>query len=184
MNVNEIIAVNLQDLRLSQNKSLGQLAEETRLSKAVLSNIEKGKANPTINTIWKIAEALHVPYSALLELRETAVHKVAESDLVMQCDEQGHYRIGCYYSSTPERDFECFLLAFDPGVKHVTEGHTEHSHEYIFVREGKLKIEVAGKVFFLQTGDSLTFDATLRHTYANEGEAVCEALCINHYPRG
>lgn len=184
MNVNEIIAVNLQDIRLSQNKSLGQLAEETGLSKAVLSNIEKGKANPTINTIWKIAEALHVPYSALLELREASAHKVALSDLVMQSDEQGHYRIGCYYPSTPQRDFECFLLAFDPKVTHVTEGHTEHSHEYIFVREGKLKIEVAGKVFFLQTGDSLTFDATLRHTYANEGEAVCEALCINHYPRG
>ncbi|WP_432646073.1 helix-turn-helix domain-containing protein [Mitsuokella sp.] len=184
MNVNEIIAVNLQDLRLRQNKSLGQLAEETGLSKAVLSNIEKGRANPTINTIWKIAEALHVPYSALLEPRQAAAHKIAQSDLVMQSDEQGHYRIGCYYPSTPERDFECFLLAFDPGVTHVTEGHTEHSHEYIFVREGKLKLEVAGQFFYLQTGDSLTFDATLRHIYTNEGEGISEALCINHYPRG
>ena len=183
MNVNAIIAENLQNIRLQQNKSLGQLAEQTGLSKAVLSNIEKGNANPTINTIWKIAEALHAPYSALLEQRPSVVRKVAYEDLVMQADENGHYRIGCYYPTAPQRDFECFLLSFDPHVSHTTEGHTEHSHEYIFVRRGKLKLEVAGQSFLLKTGDSLTFDATVRHTYINESDAVSEALCINHYPR-
>lgn len=180
--INAIIAVNLQNLRLQQNKSIGQLADLTGLSKAILSNIEKGKSNPTINTIWKIAEALHVPYSALLEPRRAAAEHITYQELVPQVDEAGNYRISCYYPSTPGRDFECFLLSFAPHAAHTTEGHAEHSEEYLFIHQGTLRLEVGGQSFVLATGDSLHFDATLRHTYRNDQELPCEALCINHYP--
>ncbi|MFQ9703991.1 MAG: helix-turn-helix domain-containing protein [Enterocloster clostridioformis] len=33
----------------------------------MLSDIEKGNSNPTINTLWKIANGLNVPYTRLME---------------------------------------------------------------------------------------------------------------------
>ena len=39
----------------------------SKISKAMLSDIEKGNSNPTINTIWKIANGLNVPYTKLME---------------------------------------------------------------------------------------------------------------------
>ena len=63
MELGKIIAFNLKRLRMERNLSQGQLAKEAGISKAMLSDIEKGGSNPTINTIWKIANGLNVPYT-------------------------------------------------------------------------------------------------------------------------
>ena len=67
MSINTVIAKNLNRLRNERNLSLGQLAELSGVSKVMLSQIEKGDSNPTVNTIWKIASGLNVPYTAILE---------------------------------------------------------------------------------------------------------------------
>lgn len=182
MDINELIGYNLQNLRSRQNLSIGKLAELTGLSKAVISQIEKGNANPTINTIWKLASALHVPYSAILEPENVTARKVAAADLVPQTDEDGHYRISCYFPSTPERRFELFLLEFDPEIRHITEGQTEHSEEYLVVRKGRISLEVGGETFLLEEGDSLGFDASERHIYKNLENGISQVICINYYP--
>lgn len=56
MSINTVIAKNLNRLRNERNLSLGQLAELSGVSKVMLSQIEKGDSNPTVNTIWKIAK--------------------------------------------------------------------------------------------------------------------------------
>lgn len=183
MDINELIGQNLQELRAKQNMSIGQLAEQTGLSKAVISQIEKGNANPTINTIWKLAGALHVPYSAILEQKNSEATKVEAKNLVPQNDEDGHYRISCYFSSDEKRDFELFLLEFDPKTSHVTEGHVENSQEYVVVKKGALSIEVAGKEYSLKEGDALFFDASARHVYKNISRGTTQAFCINYYPK-
>ena len=58
---------NLKQLRRERGLTLGQLAALAGLSKAMLSDMEKGGANPTVNTIWKLANGLKVPYTRLLE---------------------------------------------------------------------------------------------------------------------
>ena len=45
-----IIAMNLKQLRTERSLTLGQLAKESGVSKAILSDMEKGESNPTINT--------------------------------------------------------------------------------------------------------------------------------------
>lgn len=183
MDINTVIGENLQNIRNSRNLSLGQLAERTGLSKAVLSQMEKGNSNPTINTIWKIAAALQVPYSALLEPQRMTAIKISGKDLTPQSDDQGKYRISCYYPSTTERNFEWFLLEFDPDTVHTTEKHVERSEEYVMVNKGKLKIIVHDQEFILEEGDSLHFDATLEHSYENVFAGITQAYCINYYRR-
>ena len=67
MDLGKIIAFNLKELRTERNLTLGQLSKITGLSKAMLADMEKGGSNPTINTIWKIAKGLNVPYTRLME---------------------------------------------------------------------------------------------------------------------
>ena len=67
MNLNEIIAVNLKRLRAERGFSLGKLSELSGVSKVMLSQIEKGESNPTINTLWKIAGGLQVSYTKLID---------------------------------------------------------------------------------------------------------------------
>jgi transcriptional regulator with XRE-family HTH domain len=56
----------IRDVRLAQNIKLRQLAETSGVSKSHLSRIETGESDPTLNTLVKIAKALKVKPSALI----------------------------------------------------------------------------------------------------------------------
>lgn len=71
MELNEIIAENLKRLRTERGLSLGRLAELSGVSKVMLSQVEKGESSPTINTLWKIATGLQVPYTQLIDIQAT-----------------------------------------------------------------------------------------------------------------
>ena len=63
MEINTIIGNNLKKIRQEKKLTLDELAGITGVSKGMLSQIEKGTTNPTINTIWKISNGLNVPYT-------------------------------------------------------------------------------------------------------------------------
>ncbi|MDZ5034857.1 helix-turn-helix transcriptional regulator, partial [Clostridium perfringens] len=88
MNINFIIAENLKALRTERNLSLGQLAELSDVSKVMISQIEKGDTNPTINTLWKIANGLKVPYTSLLEQKENDTCIISKKDIEAQLTEE------------------------------------------------------------------------------------------------
>jgi transcriptional regulator with XRE-family HTH domain len=182
MHINQTIAVNLKKLRTERNLSLGQLSELCDISKVMLSQIEKGDTNPTINTLWKIANGLKVPYTALLEQQEHTASVVRKTDVTAQVAEDGHYRIYCYYPNTPHRNFELFQLEMDTGCSYTSVGHSEKSQEYIMVMEGELTLTVNHKAHVLHESDSISFDASFEHIYANSGEGILKAVITNYYP--
>ena len=57
----------IRALRNDRGMSLLQLSEDTGLSKGHLSDIENGKKNMTITTLWKILESLDINVGKLLE---------------------------------------------------------------------------------------------------------------------
>src|SRR5512138_1881154 len=61
-----ILGANLRRLRQRRGLSLEQFASESQVSRAMLSQIELGRSAPTINVVWKITNALRVPFSALV----------------------------------------------------------------------------------------------------------------------
>lgn len=182
MNINLIIAENLKRLRRDRNLSLGQLAELSGISKVMLSQIEKGETNPTINTIWKIANGLKIPYTALLDQQEHASFVIHKSDINVQIVENGHYRLYCYYPNTPHRNFELFQIELDEGCRYTSIGHAERSEEYIMVLEGELTLEVNDTVYILRSNDSISFTASAEHVYFNSGKGTLKAAITNFYP--
>lgn len=182
MDINQIISDNLKRLRMERNLSLGQLAELSSVSKVMLSQIEKGDTNPTINTIWKIANGLKVPYTALMEQPEHITNIVKKAEIAVQNDVNGHYRLYCYYATSPQRDFEVFQVELDAGYSHTTIGHSEKSQEYIMVLEGELTFTVNDETFVLHPNDAISFTASNKHTYSSSGSETMKAYLINYYP--
>ncbi|QUH21021.1 helix-turn-helix domain-containing protein [Alkaliphilus sp. B6464] len=182
MNINLIIAENLKRLRNERNLSLSQLAELSALSKVILSQIEKGETNPTINTIWKIAAGLNVPYTSLLERQQQDTYVIKKSDIASQAANDGQYRLYCYYSNTPHRNFELFQMELDEGCRYSSVGHPEKSEEYLMVLEGQLTLEVNNETFILGADDTITFSAATKHVYFNSGKGILKTSIVNFYP--
>lgn len=63
----------LHDLRKERKFSQEVLSSMAELTRSHLSNIENGKVNPGIDTVWTLAECLGVPTSELLRLAEESM---------------------------------------------------------------------------------------------------------------
>src|SRR2546423_10669091 len=74
--VGEVIAANLRRLRTARRMSLATLAARADVAKATLANLEQGRGNPTIETLWSLALRLGVAFSDLLEDRRFTMSTV------------------------------------------------------------------------------------------------------------
>lgn len=61
------VAVNLKQIRLSKGMSLGDVAEQTGVSKSMLAQIEKGTANPSLGVLGKITSGLRIEFQTLID---------------------------------------------------------------------------------------------------------------------
>jgi transcriptional regulator with XRE-family HTH domain len=59
------LGVQLHKIRRQRDMSLDDMAKLTEVSKAQLAQMEKGESNPTVSTIWKIADGLKISFSSL-----------------------------------------------------------------------------------------------------------------------
>ena len=178
----QIIAMNLKQLRTERSLTLGQLAKESGVSKAILSDMEKGESNPTINTIIRVSKGLNVPYSRLMEGVEPESTLVRQQETVMQANENHHYRIFCYFKTSVKRNFELFRVELDPNSSNVSIAHPPRSQEYLYVLEGELILEIETASYTLHPGDSLGFASSVPHTYHNRQAEQAVFLCINYHP--
>lgn len=179
MEVGEIIAANLKHIREERHLSLTQLAERAGVSKVILSQIEKGDSNPTINTIWKITGALQLPYTSLLEPVEAKAVHVRKADIPDL--EEDKYHIFSYYPKNQDRNFEMYQIEMDIGCVHSSIGHSSNSSEYIMVMEGQIILEVNGVEHLLDVDDALYFEASYPHTYRNPSDRRAKATLIIYY---
>jgi transcriptional regulator with XRE-family HTH domain len=58
---------NLKKIRDAKHISQGDIARALGVSRGYISNIEHGKTNPTLATLTKLAKAVHLPLSRLLQ---------------------------------------------------------------------------------------------------------------------
>ncbi len=182
MEINQIIAHNVKFYRLKAGLNISQLAEAAGISKSMLSQIEGGTTNPTINTIWKICAGLNIPYTLLLE--DSDLNKptiIQKNKILQQHSADGHYRIFNYFPQSIHRRFELFQMELDPHSQYKSVGHSSNSEEYVMVIAGTLWITVNNQKNLLKKDDTIFFNPTNPHIYSNETNVIAKAVIINNY---
>jgi len=58
---------NLKRIRIEKRMTQGDIVRKLKMGRGFISNIENGKANPTLSTIAKLAEAVGVSTNELLK---------------------------------------------------------------------------------------------------------------------
>lgn len=65
--VRRIVADNVQRLRMARGLSQAELAARMGVDRAYVSGLEQGTRNPTIITLWHVAQALDVKMRSFFE---------------------------------------------------------------------------------------------------------------------
>ena len=178
MEINQAIAKNLTAIRTSQGISISKLAKATGLSKAAISQIEQGEGNPTISTLSKLASALRVPYSAILDPTDHEPAAICLDDVPLMVSPDGSTRTRTYYSFAPDRSFEVLMLEFEPESSQTLSAMRDATR-YIIVTSGMLVAEIGEFSYFLTSGDTINFDAADPCVLKNEDPVGAEAICVN-----
>lgn len=169
----ELLAVGeaLQAARLKMNLSVHKLAERSGVSAGMISQIERGIANPSLNKIFRLASVLGLNLGIFFEPKPA----FSESRLIRQEDRR---RINIpdpnfvYELLTPDtnHNLEMVYIESAPGSSTEESPFSHEGEECMLVLQGNLEVHVGDEVYYLNAGDSFTLlDCTLPHWYRNSG---------------
>lgn len=180
-NINLIIGNNLNKIRKSRGFSLDKLAEITGVSKGMLGQIERGEANPSISTLWKIANGLHISSTSLLEVKPDELVIIKKKDLTPITEGNDKYSVFPAFPFDPSKKFEMLIVDLGVGCVHSSEPHEKGVEEYIYVCKGEFEMTIQGTNYTLKEGDSMKFLADKVHEYRNTSKRVCTLHIIIYY---
>ncbi len=142
-----------------------QLAEACGLTKSMISKLENGAVVPALATLTKIAEAMKLKVSQLIEPEDQkpsvwTVNPFANPDHFLMT-KMGYGIYNPAAGLTEQQIQPIMVLAEEDKVKPHTVSHP--GEEYIFIFKGEMTFSVDENVYLLRSGDSLFFDASKPH---------------------
>jgi len=179
--VQGVLAANLRRLRIARRLSLSELARATRISKATLSSIENGRANPTVDTLAGLAAALRVSIAELLEELPPGEVRIVRGTRARLGQLDGIDQRGLDELSV---DGQLRLAEISLAAHQARELDAKPvgSRAHVFVLEGKLIAGPVERITELAAGDYASFPTDVPHVY-EAGRAPARALLLSQSPR-
>ena len=180
----------LRRARHARGLSLRELSQRLGVSASLISQVETGRAYPSVSTLYAIADELDVSLDELLfEDRRpgSAPHRSTEArplvERVFQPRETRrriHLASGVTWdrlTTTSEPETEFLYVTYDVGGASSHDGFQRHpGHEWGYVIEGTLEVHIGFEVIVLRPGDAISFDSTTPHRLANAGDVPARAI--------
>ena len=187
----------LRAIRLRSGISLRELARRLELSPSSISQIETGKQQPSVRTLYALVSEFGVTVDEVLFDQvppfsdgESAVSSsspaAAGPGLAVQ-RAVGRPAISLNSGVTWERlmfwadeDVEFIEATYEPGgASGPSETLVRHSgHEFGYLLSGTLRVVVGFDEFVLEPGDSITFPSSTPHRLSDEGSEPARAIWV------
>lgn len=159
----------IRQLRRVQKRTQDEIAGRCGFTVSLLSKIENGQTVPPVATLMKIAKALGVKVSDLIEpTHQTSTVYNSHAD---QWDPQRWvktdkgYSFFAFASSRGDKAMQPYLfVARKEEVKSSLLSHD--GEEFIYILEGEMKYRVGAIEYTLRPGDSLYFNSVEEHALA------------------
>ncbi len=173
--------------RLRQGLTLDALALAAGVSRATLSNIERGEHSPSLNAATDVARTLGVSLAQLLgeeERRPTVT--IPEGERLVFRDEATGIERQLLSPAFAGRGIE-WIRAILPPWTATDDLQPYHPaiDKYLLVEAGRLRVIVGTEPYLLEEGDAFYFRADVLHRFENAGSDPCCYLAVLDYaPRG
>lgn len=178
------IGKNTISLRKQRGMSLDELAKRSGVSKSMLSQIEQDKTNPTVITVWKIAQALDVSIQELMESSPSSIIEVIRSDdapVIFSKDMSCKFKINSPIHMAD--NLELYQITLKPHGKNASMPHFPKAEEFLTVISGRIKITSGDRSTLLNKGDTARYRADVEHVIENVSDETAEAYLVNWFPK-
>ena len=164
------LARNLKRWRGERGFTLDALAARAGVSRGMIIQIEQARTNPSVGTTVKLADALGVSITTLLDHEQgSQVRLVPESQAVRMWSTEAGSSTTLLVGTEARGPIELWSWHLMPGEGSASDPHPEGTVELLHVIAGELTLIVDGEAHVVPAGTSATFQAHVPHSYRNEG---------------
>ena len=172
----------LRQLRSERNISQRDLARLAGLSPNSISLIERDETSPSVSTLQSLAAALKIRMSyffeeeipsSVLHIKSGSRPKIESEGVIIEGMGQ----------TLPFQELEPFLMTLEHKAGSGGERQVVHSgHEFVYCLQGKIEYVIDGKIYFMEVGDILIFEATLPHLWRNPYDSEAKFILVLQTP--
>lgn len=156
----------LRAARQRRHLSVEGLAAASDVSTGSISQLERGQGNPSLLTLRRLAEALQLPLFHFLQ-------GPTVGGLVVRADERKRLALPdnslVYELLTPHLrgQLEVMRTQVPAGFNNEEKPFVHDGEECVHLLSGTLEVTVGSESFVLGEGDSITYDPSTPHWWAN-----------------
>lgn len=179
-----LLGKHLQQIRKEKKLTLEQLAQKSGVSRSMLSQIERGQANPTFGTLWNLSRALGLDMSELVEEFESngsgqnKIEHVTAENIPRITNTQSGCALAILGPPDLVGQYEWYELTIQPNGALISQPHSQGCREHLTILSGEAEIKSGGQTLGASTGSTVRYPADVPHSIKCVGESPLSALLI------
>jgi transcriptional regulator with XRE-family HTH domain len=176
----------IRAVRERSGLTLREVAERAGVSESLVSQIERNRVSPAIDTLLSLAEALRLDLEYLFaDYRlERSVQIVRKNERFAVTKPGVLYERLAQIEGQEQHGIEAYRITIDGGAKTQGKEYGHPGWELGIVEEGRGELTVGNRTYELDPGDSASFRADAPHTLSNPGTEVLRVFWIITPPKG
>jgi len=164
----------LRARREARGLSLRALASHLRMSASALSQIETGRSQPSVASLYEICRELGLPLDSLFGGDQVPVQR-ARSRRALELESGVTWEL---LTTTADGEVDFLYVSYPPDSC-SSEGLLDHDgREYGLVLDGELAVTTPRAEWVLGPGDAIFLDSTAPHRLRNDGAMPVHAVWV------
>ncbi|PLW83062.1 XRE family transcriptional regulator [Kineobactrum sediminis] len=178
-----VLSERVTALRQSSSFTLEQLAAASGVSRSMLSQIERGQANPTLAVTFRIAKAFGLTIGELVDdpAASGLIEVVRGDDPTSLFRADPECQIRTLSPLHMEKNVEFYELKIQPGASLDSAPHFNGTRELFTVTAGQAAIVTGAAECTLAAGDSAHYRADVEHSIRATGEVALQGYLVVTY---
>jgi transcriptional regulator with XRE-family HTH domain len=160
-----LISMSLRRERARTGLSLTEVAKRAGLAKSTLSQLENGVGNPSLETLWALAQALDCPLSRLVDPPRRGIQVIRAGEGPVLHAEHAAYEAAMLASCPPGARRDIYRVIGQPGAPHLAPPHLPGTTEHLIIGSGRVLAGPEGEAVELGPGDYLRYPGDVPHIF-------------------
>ncbi len=176
----------LRSVRERKGLTLKTVAKEAGVSESLVSQIERNKVSPAIDTLLNLADVLDINLEFLFEeYRKNRPVKIIRKDdrRKIKDDEVVYEEIARAQEKDEKNGLESYIISIPPGGTTHRGSYGHLGYEFGFILLGQAEFHYESLTYSLSEGDSISFSAASPHILLNSGSTELQALWVVSPPQ-
>lgn len=176
-----VIGTNIKRMREDQDTTLREMAKDVGVSSSFLSQVEQGKASPSLATLKSIADALQTTVGNLIgDDGGQQGDRLVTTEKQRKAFKQAGNGVQMFLlsESNPYKQMQPLLFKMGQSAASGESTYSHYGQEFVLVLKGSLEITLGDKNYKLKKGDSIYFNSSTPHSFKNLFKGQTEAIWI------